>query len=90
MMASLPGMQAWYAVPVRQASALLSASFRFLLTVDTLAARLMVPLNRPIADLHRQVKAPCRAHNKKSHSFGRLCSGEQDRTADLRVMNPTL
>ena len=28
--------------------------------------------------------------NKKKATFGGFCSGEQDRTADLRVMNPTL
>jgi single-strand DNA-binding protein len=33
--------------------------------MDTLAARLMIPLNGLIVDLHHQVKAPCRAHNKK-------------------------
>jgi hypothetical protein len=34
--------------------------------MDTLAARLMVPLNGPIVNFHHQVKAPCRAHHKKS------------------------
>jgi hypothetical protein len=43
-----------------------SASFRFHLAMDTLAARLMVPLNGPIVNFHHQVKAPCRAHHKKS------------------------
>jgi hypothetical protein len=42
-----------------------SASFRFHLAMDTLAARLMVPLNGPIVNFHHQVKAPCRAHHKK-------------------------
>ncbi len=63
MIASSPGISAYYAVPVCQASVLPSASSRLHLTVETLAARLMVPLNGPIADLHRQVNAPCRAHN---------------------------
>jgi hypothetical protein len=66
MMASLPGMQAYYAVPVRQASDLLSASFRFHLAIDTLAAPLMIPLNGLIVNFHHQVKAPCRAHHSKS------------------------
>jgi hypothetical protein len=34
-----------------------SASFRFLVTKDTLAVQLMVPTTKPIADFHRQVPA---------------------------------
>src|SRR5690606_12553644 len=44
-----------YAISVRQASALPSASFRFHLTVGTLAVRLVVPLAGPTEDLHLQV-----------------------------------
>jgi hypothetical protein len=43
-----------YAIPVRRASALPSASFGFHLTVDTFAVRLTVPLAGPVADFHRQ------------------------------------
>jgi hypothetical protein len=59
------GMTAFYAIPVRQASALPAASFRLHLTVNTLAVRLTVPPARPVEDFHLQVSAPCRAHNEK-------------------------
>ncbi len=51
-----------YVVSVRRTSALPSASFRFHLTVDTLAVRLAVPLAGPALDFHQLVIAPCRAH----------------------------
>lgn len=60
------GMTASYAVSIRQASALPAASFRFHLTMDTLAVRLTVPPVGPVEDLHLQVGAPCRAHQNKS------------------------
>jgi hypothetical protein len=61
---------------VRQASILLSASFRFHLTVNTLAVQLTLPLAGCVEDLHLQVtsltttinlvalarNAPCLAH----------------------------
>jgi len=50
---------------VRRASVLPAASFRFRLTTDTLAVQLTVPSIRPVKDLHLQVSAPCRAHQKK-------------------------
>jgi hypothetical protein len=58
-------MSASYTVPVRQASSLPAASFRFHLTMDTLAVQLTVPLVGPVEDLHLRVIAPCRAHKKK-------------------------
>jgi hypothetical protein len=60
-----PSMTASYAVPVRRASALPAASFRFHLAMDTLAVQLAVPPIRPAGDLHPQVIAPCRAHQKR-------------------------
>jgi hypothetical protein len=54
-----------YPLPVRQANALPSASFRFAVTRDTLAVRLTVPLAGSVEDFHLQVSAPCRAHPKK-------------------------
>ncbi|MBU0472354.1 MAG: hypothetical protein KKF65_07020, partial [Nanoarchaeota archaeon] len=48
-----------------QASALLSASFRFYLTIDTLAVQLMIPHTGLIEDFHLLVFAPCRAHHIK-------------------------
>ena len=66
-MAFSSDMAASYAIPVRRASVLPAASFRFGLTTDTLAVRLMVPAVGPIEDFHLQVSVPCRAHHKKSH-----------------------
>ena len=51
-----------YVLPVRRTSALPAASFRFRLTTDTLAVRLMVPPAGAIGDFHSQVIAHCRAH----------------------------
>ncbi len=58
-------MNASYAIPVRQASALPAASFRFHLAMDTLAVRLTVPPVGPVEDFNLQVGAPCRAHKQK-------------------------
>jgi hypothetical protein len=65
-MAFSSNMDALYAIPVRRASALPAASFRFGLTTDTLAVQLMVPAVGPIEDFHLQVSVPCRAHHKKT------------------------
>lgn len=54
-MAFSPTTTAFHAIPVRQASALPAASFRFLLAEDTLAVRLTVPLTGPVEDFHLQV-----------------------------------
>lgn len=48
-------MAASYAISVRQASVLLSASFRFHLTVNTLAVQLVIPLTGLTEDSHLQV-----------------------------------
>ena len=76
-------MAASYAVSVRQASVLLSASFRFHLAMDTLAVQLVIPLTGLTEDSHLQVilpappvqkqlpsgrYAPCPAHHKKTAS----------------------
>jgi len=61
-MAFSSDMTASYAIPIRQASVLPAASFRFSLTTDTLAVRLMVPAVGPIEDFHLKVGVPCRAH----------------------------
>src|SRR5690625_793709 len=66
--ASSSSMTASNAIPVRQASALPSASFRFHLTMNTLAVQLTVPLAGPAENFHLQVNAPCRAHKGKRHS----------------------
>src|SRR5512141_1531371 len=54
-----------YVVPVRQASVLLTASFRFGLTTDTLAVQLALPLAGYALDFNQLVSAPCRAHEDK-------------------------
>ena len=54
-----------YPLPVRQASALPAASFRFHLAMDTLAVQLTLPLAGCVEDFHLQVSAPCRAHQSK-------------------------
>ncbi len=51
-----------YAIPVRRASALPAASFRFHLAMDTLAVRLTIPPVGFVENFHLQVGAPCRAH----------------------------
>jgi hypothetical protein len=55
-----------YPLPVRQASALPTASSRFRLATGTLAVRLTLPLAGCVEDFHLQVSAPCRAHQKKA------------------------
>ena len=46
LLPSRPDMAASYALPVRRAGVLLTASFRFLFAADTLAVRLTVPIIR--------------------------------------------
>src|ERR1051325_382983 len=58
-------LTASYAVSVRWASALPSASFRFPLAVDPLAVRLTIPPVGFVGDFHSLVRAPCRAHQPK-------------------------
>ena len=53
-------------LPVRQASALPSASSGFAVARDTLAVRLTLLLAECVEDFHLQVRAPCRAHQKKA------------------------
>jgi hypothetical protein len=43
-----------------------STSFRFHLTMDTLAVQLTIPLTGLVGDLHSLVSAPCRAHKKEA------------------------
>ena len=58
---------ALYAISVRRCRILLSASFRFHLTMDTLAVQLMVPTTKPIADFHRLVTAHAGQTKKSIH-----------------------
>src|SRR5712671_5769754 len=61
-----PRYAASYPLPVRQASALPSASSGFAVARDTLAVRLTLLLAECVEDFHLQVRAPCRAHINKS------------------------
>src|ERR1700752_4915940 len=61
----LPPLPRLYPLPVRQASVLPSASFRFHLAMDTVAVQLTLPLAGCVEDFHLQVSAPCRAHRRK-------------------------
>jgi hypothetical protein len=60
----LTPLRCLYPLPVRQASALPSASSGFAVTRDTLAVRLTLPHAGRVEDFHLQVSAPCRAHKK--------------------------
>src|SRR5712691_4549198 len=65
IIASSSSLHASYAISVRRASALPAASFRFHLTMDTLAVRLTIPPVGFVGDFHSLVSAPCRAHSEK-------------------------
>src|SRR5713101_1951778 len=65
IIASSSSLHASYAISVRRASALPAASFRFHLTMDTLAVRLTIPPVGFVGDFHSLVRAPCRAHKEK-------------------------
>src|SRR5262249_60473900 len=55
-----------YSLSVRRASALPAASFRFHLTMDSLAVRLTIPPVGLVEDFHLQMSAPCREHRSKT------------------------
>jgi hypothetical protein len=65
LLALSSGAVASYAVPVRQASVLLTASFRFGLATDTLAVQLALPLAGCALDFNQPVSTPCRAHKRE-------------------------
>ena len=84
-------MNASYAISVRQASDLLSASFRFHLAVNTLAVQLVIPLTGLTEDSHLPVilsappaqeqrpsrrYAPCLAHYVKAERMLGFFVGE--------------
>src|SRR5665213_4560624 len=70
-----------YPLPVRQASALPSASSRFAVARDTLAVQLTLLLAECVEDFHLQVRAPCRAHpSEKVENFPPL---EEGKTRDI-------
>ncbi len=65
------GPHALDTVSIRRASGLPAASFRLHLAVDALAVRLTVPPVGSVEDLHLQVDAPCRAHQKKNRRLSK-------------------
>jgi hypothetical protein len=78
-----------YPLPVRQASALPTASSRFHLTMDTLAVQLTLPLAGCVEDLHLLVSAPCRAHKEeKGKSTGLSPFGRFDCMNALSLPEP--
>src|SRR5215813_7790532 len=72
-----------YAVSVRQASVLLTASSGFHLAMDTLAVRLTIPPAGFVEDFHLQMNAPCRAHNRKAEWETRPVCGDGQRVKRL-------
>ena|ERR1041385_8310294 len=81
-------LTASYAVSVRWASALPSASFRFHLAVDTLAVRLTIPPVGFVGDFHSLVRAPCRAHQQKGHQRWLMARSTQDGSQALMQIQP--
>src|SRR5215469_1908256 len=74
-------------LPVRQASALPSASVRFHLAMDTVAVWLTLPLAGCVEDFRLQVSAPCRAHKMRArHGAVPFCFGpEREGSANALV-----
>ncbi|PJX12545.1 hypothetical protein CWI66_17140 [Halomonas sp. 141] len=66
-----PRHAASYPLPVRQASVLPSTSFRFHLTVDTLAVRLALPLAGCAGDFHPQVIPKHHPREQRRHGATR-------------------
>jgi len=74
----LTPMRRLYPLPVRQASALPTASSRPHLAAGTVAAQLTLPLAGCVEDFHLQESAPCRAHR----DTGRLPGSRPDQSHD--------
>jgi hypothetical protein len=79
-----------YPLPVRQASVLLSASFRFHLTMDTLAVQLTLPLAGCVEDFHPQVTCALPGAPKEKAGGTRSCLSSVDefRLRGLRPICP--
>ena len=73
-MQSRPLCPALYAISVRRLRTLPAASFRFHLTMDTLAVRLTLPTTKRVVDFHHQAIAHGgRTTQKQPHPEGRSC-----------------
>jgi hypothetical protein len=75
-----------YAVSVRRASVLPTASSRSHLAMDTLADRLTIPPAGFVEDFHLQMNAPCRAHNKKAAGFSACGFPNQIKQSDTNEL----
>ena len=80
-----------YPLPVRQASALPTASSRFAVARDTLAVRLTLLLAECVEDFHLQVRAPCRAHQFENGVRGRrfVCIAGMRRSSQSSSTTPS-
>ena len=72
MLQSRPLCPALYAISVRRLRTLPAASFRFYLTVDTLAVRLTLPTTKRVVDFHHQAIAHGGRTTKRAARFRRV------------------
>ena len=87
---SRPLCPAFYAISVRRLGTLPAASFRFHLTMDTLAVRLTLPTTKRVVDFHHQAIAHGGRTKKPSKAFqpSRVGDGAKGiRTPDLYNAN---
>lgn len=77
-----------YAVPVRQASVLLTASFGFGLATNTLAVRLALPLAGCALDFDQRVSAPCQAYKGETGPFGPVSRVDRLKTPKRSLTRP--
>ena len=86
-----PLCPALYTVSLRRLGTLPAASFRFHLSVDTLAVRLTLPTTKRVVDFHHQAIAHA-GRTAKRHSL-MLCLCDEPggiRTHDLLIRSQTL
>ncbi len=79
-----------YPLPVRQASNLPSASFRFPVARDTLAARLTLPLAGCVEDLHLQVTRPATTASRAARARSAPCLAHKNKAAQKAAMSLNL
>ena len=72
MLQSRPLCPALYAISVRRLRTLPAASFRFHLTMDTLAVRLTLPTTKRVVDFHHQAIAHGGRTTKRAARFRRV------------------
>jgi len=84
---NLTPMRRLYPLPVRQASALPTASSRPHLAVSAVAAQLTLPLAGCVEDFHLQESAPCRAHKGNAATRLRASGSSRRQRSRFRKMN---